>query len=240
MIVCWTVKGGSGVSVTAALIARVIAEQGTAVLADLAGDQPALLGFEERPVPGFKQWAEASAHAPDDSLSRLAVAGADDVHLIGTGVTGPAEVSAAVAGVAGVRVWQSASVDVVDAGCITPQSRLAASVVSKAPESWLVIRPCFLALSRAVASPLAPTKVIVIEEPGRSLDHRDVEAVLGVEDVAVLKWDNSLARAVDAGRLASYKGRNLAVLRSLVSECEMLKRQLSPASGGVLFPKDAA
>lgn len=243
MIACWTVKGGSGVSVVSALAARALAGNETSVLADIAGDQPVLWAMRERPTPGLKQWAEAAAHAPLDALAKLAVPADAGVALVGSGVVGSAEVDGPTAGVAAAKLAQSCAVDVVDAGCITPLSRLGAAVVSMATESWLVIRPCYLALARAVATPLVPTKVLVVDEPGRSLDHRDVAAVLGVEVAAVIKWDPALARAADSGNINRYKGRSLSVVSALTEECassipQLASLQGSPASAH--FSGDAA
>jgi hypothetical protein len=66
----------------------------------------------------------------------------------------------------------------------------------------LVLRPCYLALRRAVASSLRPSGVVLVEEAGRALGRRDVESALGVPVRAVVAHDPRIARAVDAGLLA--------------------------------------
>jgi MinD superfamily P-loop ATPase len=45
LIALWSPKGGSGTSVVAASLALVAAERFEARLADLGGDQPAILGL---------------------------------------------------------------------------------------------------------------------------------------------------------------------------------------------------
>ena len=65
----------------------------------------------------------------------------------------------------------------------------------------VVLRPCYLALRRALASSAKPTGVVVVEEPHRSLDATDIEDVLGVPVRAVVPWDPAIARCVDAGLL---------------------------------------
>jgi hypothetical protein len=45
--------------------------------------------------------------------------------------------------------------------------------------------------------------VILVDEPGRSLGQRDVEHAIGAPVEAVVSVDPSVARAVDAGLLAS-------------------------------------
>lgn len=75
----------------------------------------------------------------------------------------------------------------------------------------MVVRPCYLALRRAVAmqDAVTPDQVILITEPGRALSSRDVERALGVS-VTVVEFDPSVARAVDAGLLAARLPRTLA------------------------------
>jgi hypothetical protein len=52
-------------------------------------------------------------------------------------------------------------------------------------------------------SPVRPTGVVLVDEPGRSLGQRDIEHALGVPVEAVVSLDPAVARAVDAGLLAS-------------------------------------
>ena len=59
-------------------------------------------------------------------------------------------------------------------------------------------------------APLRPTGVVLVDEPSRSLTRADVEAALGVPVVAVVQVDPAVARAVDAGLLASRLPRTLA------------------------------
>ena len=63
----------------------------------------------------------------------------------------------------------------------------------------LVIRPCFLALARAVAAGWRADGVVLVHEPWRSLGPDDVERALGVPVVVRLEHDPAIARAVDAG-----------------------------------------
>src|SRR5947208_1919622 len=53
---------------------------------------------------------------------------------------------------------------VVDCG--PPGTAAGAAVASTATVSLLVLRPCFLALRRAVAAPFRPSGVLLVEEPG--------------------------------------------------------------------------
>ncbi len=79
---------------------------------------------------------------------------------------------------------------------------------------YLVIRPSFLALRRAMALGIRPTGAILMTEPDRSLGRRDVEDCLGVKVVAEIEVTSATARYIDAGILSSTRRRprlNLAV-----------------------------
>jgi hypothetical protein len=69
--------------------------------------------------------------------------------------------------------------------------------------SLLVTRGCYLALRRAVRQPVRPAGVVLVEEPGRALGANEVAEVIGAPIVARVPVRPAIARAVDAGVLAS-------------------------------------
>lgn len=200
LIACWSAKGGSGTTVVAASLASLLARSSPgAVLADLAGDVPAVLGLPEPDGPGLAQWLDAGAAVPADALSRLEVAADGGLAVLPCGgalpdAPGRGDVLAAL-------LAADARPVVADCGCAPSGPRLA--VAAGAGQSLLVLRPCYLALRRAVASPLRPSGVVLIEEEGRAISRRDVEAALGIPVRAVIAHDRRIARAVDAGLLSS-------------------------------------
>jgi len=101
---------------------------------------------------------------------------------------------------------------VVDAGVVGGggEGGPAFDLTATATTSLLVLRPCFLALRRAVVAPLRGNGVVLVDEPGRSLGPGDVEAALGLPVVAVVPWDPAVSRRVDAGLLAAALPRDLA------------------------------
>ncbi len=205
MFLCWSAKGGSGTTVVAAALALVLSQRHPSLLIDLGGDSPAALGVAEPHGPGIAEWF-ASPTADDAALNRIAVEATDALQLIPRGVSplpqpdGPqwARLVAALAAI-------DATV-VIDAGTGVPPAVL----VGAATHNLLVTRPCYLALRRAVATGLQPTGIVLIEEPGRALTVRDVERSLNAPVVAELQYDPAVARAVDAGLLASRLPRSLA------------------------------
>ena len=86
MISCWSAKGGSGTSVIAAALAVVLARRPAgALLVDLRGDQPALLGLRQPGGPGVADWVVRGADAPPDALGRLEVDVVDGLRLLPRG-----------------------------------------------------------------------------------------------------------------------------------------------------------
>lgn len=216
LIACWSVKGGSGTTVVAASLALLLASSASGVLlADLAGDAPAVLGLPEPMGEGLYDWLDATADA--SALNRLAVEAAPGLSLIPRGrVTSfggagpgrldrrePQDRMTALAAALAAR----SSTCVVDLGVISADS---AQLAASATSSLLVIRPCYLALRRAVAAPVRPSGVVLVDEPARALGRHDVEDVLGVEVVATVAFDPAVSRAVDAGLLAARLPRQLA------------------------------
>jgi hypothetical protein len=212
---CWSVKGGSGTTVVAASLALLAASAPDgALLVDLAGDAPAALGLPEPAGPGAWDWLVADPPAEADALDHLGLLAAPGLHVVPAGAfergrTRPSEPR--------VELLARALADrdepvVVDAGLLAdPLAPLAA----RAHASILVLRPCYLALRRTLALPVRPTGIVLIHEPGRALGRRDVEDVIGVRVQAELDLDPTIARAVDAGLLASRLPRSLSrALRS--------------------------
>lgn len=207
LVACWSSKGGSGTTVVAASLALLLARRSPtgAVLVDLAGDAPAALGLPEPAGPGLAGWFAAGPEAPVDSLARLEEQVAPGLSLLarGHGELHPDRADVLTALLAGdVRPT------VVDCGADPAGAALC--VAAGATRSILVTRACFLSLRRALNAPLRPSEVVLLSEPGRSLTRTDVEACLGAPVVADVAVDPVVARAVDAGLLASRLPRALA------------------------------
>lgn len=206
LIACWSVKGGSGTSVVAASIALHLSALGPATLVDLAGDSPAVLGLPDPPGPGVAEWL-AGGLADPAALDRVATSVTPALSLVPVGrepvpSDGGERLAAALAG---------RGQSVVDCGS-RAASGAAAGVAAAATCSLLVVRPCYLALRRALAAPIRPSGVILVDEGERALGPNDVSEVLGVPVRAVVPWDPRVARAVDAGLLAARMPRSLRAL----------------------------
>jgi MinD-like ATPase involved in chromosome partitioning or flagellar assembly len=207
LVACWSSKGGAGTTVVAAVLAIVGAERDGrgALLADLAGDLPAVLGAPEPDGPGLAGWLAAGEDVPVDALGRLEQVVAPGVSLLPRG-RGPLGADRAAV----LSALLAADARVVVADCGNGPVGAAGAVVAAADRSILVTRACFVSLRRAMEAPLRPSHVVLVAEPGRSLTRHDVATCLGVPVVAVVEVDPAVARAVDAGLLASRLPRGLA------------------------------
>lgn len=223
----WSVKGGSGVSVTSASLALALARRARrTVLVDLAGDQPAVLGLPEPTGPGVSDWL-ASTDGSVDALGRLLVEVGHGLWLLPRGhasAWSAERSSTLVAALSSLRCEV-----VVDAGVRVDVSRSASAwdslgiALAGAGRSLLVSRPCYVALRRyqavrdtardtsrsPAAAPWLPDGVVVLVDQDRALRPQDVAATLHLPLLATIGLDPGVARAVDAGTLVHRPRRAL-------------------------------
>ncbi|MBI2710796.1 MAG: hypothetical protein HYX34_14050 [Actinobacteria bacterium] len=217
LFTCWSVKGGAGTTVTATALAILLSRTSPAgaVVADLAGDVPSVLGVADPRDPGLSDWVAAGGAVPPDALGRLELDVGGGLRLLprGTGPLGDARRLA----VLGALLRADGRPVVADCGVVQPDSPVAGLVGAGDP-SLLVTRGCYLALRRAPLVPCHPTGVVHLQEEGRALAGRDIADVVGAPVVAEVPVEPAVARAVDAGLLPSRLPRGLArALRELCS-----------------------
>jgi Mrp family chromosome partitioning ATPase len=204
---CWALKGGVGTTVVTAALGLTLHRAGADVLlVDLAGDLPAALGLPEPTGPGLTDWLAAGSDVPADGLGRIELSALPGLGVLprGKGDVGPGpRIEAFVAALDPGR-----SV-IVDCGVLDGREPARSVVAARSTHSLLVTRACYLALRRAADPPLRPSGVVLITEPGRALDRDDVEKVVGAPVRAEVPLDPAVARAVDAGLLASRLPRGL-------------------------------
>ncbi len=203
---CHAAKGGSGTTIVAC--SRAIHSPGPSLLVDLEGDVPLMLGLADSDRPGVVDWL--SSRAPTAHLDDLLIDVTPDCVLLpARSTTHPSHDRVDLADrelrwdelMGWLTRWghDTGGSVVIDAGT----TRLATDFVERCPSRWLVTRACYLSLRRAGRLAVAPTGIVVIEEPGRSLSHRDIEASVRAPIVATLAWDQRVARSIDAGLLLS-------------------------------------
>jgi len=190
---CWAAKGGSGTTVVAASVA--LANPQPTLLVDLHRDQPLVLGLAEPDSPGVHDWLASTA--PQSRLASLEIAVRPRLDLLPGGHWGASS----------PQRWDQFAAAllaerrdvIVDVGTRPPPEAL----VAVASRTWLVTRPCYLALRAAARSSVRSTGVVLVDEPGRALRAADVEASVGAPVAAVLLYDPAVSRAVDAGLLVA-------------------------------------
>ena len=140
-----------------------------------------------------------------------------------TTLTGASDTELAdLAGILGIPTPERPGIDVNAVAGLTPSPTASAYIVidggtATAPdvaptEHYLVTRPCYLALKRALASQRRPDGVVVLLEPERSLTRSDIEDVLGVRVVATMAVQPATARLIDAGLLATQRRGRLPLV----------------------------
>lgn len=221
LVSCWSAKGGSGTTVVAVAIASLLgrrSEDGS-LLVDLVGDCPTVLGLPEPDGPGIADWLAADVAVPGAAVARLERSVAASMRFIHRGRRAPSCPDRAEELIE--RMAADPRPVVVDAGVVVPgddeRDEVRRMFATVAPQSLLVTRPCFLAMRRAMALPFRPTGIVLVEEEGRALGRTEVEDVLQVPVVASVPLDAAIARAVDAGLLASRLPTSLG--RSLHRVC---------------------
>ena len=217
----WSVKGGSGVTVTAAMYAGWIARRdGPTTVVDLCGDQPAALGIAEPNGAGWSDWL-ATPDGSRAALDRLVVPVHGRLSLLPRG-SASAWPLARIPDL--VDAFLARTRVVVDAGTIERRSGAGVAgpgddrsglldALGEAGRTTLVLRPCYLAMRRATAVAAQVDDLVVVNEPGRSLTPRDVAEVLGIRLLATFELDPAVARSVDAGLLV--RRTNRAIERTL-------------------------
>lgn len=186
IVVCRSVKGGSGTTVTSAALGLLLATRyrGGGYVVDLNGDLPAALGL-----------VEPHTDSPCDVNASLQL-----LPRGGTRRGRPHDIDwAALA----EEVTALNAPVVIDAGSLVVGPEL----LDVTTLSVLVIRPCYLALRRAShfihRDDFRLNGVIVVNEEGRALTPKDVSTVLRLPVRATINIDPAVARAVDAGLLGS-------------------------------------
>jgi hypothetical protein len=225
LVALWGVRGGSGVTTTAAALAVVMSSDRHVLAVDLAGDLPELLPAAGAADPGVAEWLRAGAGRPRLGLwpGRTVPAGTG-LELAPRGL---GHLDGGRAALAMVRELEGESREVIidcgmlGVGGLEPSVRTAGHVLSRgAHRSVLVTRACRLSMRRLVTTPVRCTHVIVVREEGRAVGLAEVEDAADAPVVAVVPWDAAVARAVDAGGFAG--GVPASLTRALIGARERL------------------
>ena len=215
LTICSSTKGGSGTSTVTAGLAVLFVVQSSEqhqrtspLVIDLAGDLPAIFGVGY-PTNGLAEWLTRSI---DDELSDLFVDCAGSTRLLSTGSLSLPENTSSLwnrlAAVVNEEVSNGQHI-FIDAGCQAIPEALLLRTTPHTRRTLLVLRPCYLALRRAMHEGTQADGIILITGGGRVLTRHDVESVLGIPVVAEVPLDPDIARRVDSGLFHSRLPRAL-------------------------------
>ena len=211
-------KGGTGTSVVAASLAIVSSSSSPTLLVDLAGDQAAILGLPQPPI-GLSDWANGMTYREFDEIVSLCH---DNLYLAPTGTfdfeTLNANAWDKLLRALSLKHSEGCNI-IVDLG----RADIPLALRKIVDTCYLVTRPCYLALRRAVDLETAFSGVIVVNEPDRVLTSRDVESVLKLKCVAEIPYTSEISHRVDSGLL---KSRLPMALQSVLSQ--LISLEVSP------------
>lgn len=206
VVAVWSVKGGSGASSVAAMLAVGQVEHAyDALLVDMCGDMAAVLGVDEdTDQPGVTDWCAAPASDPE-ALRRLEVQARTGLQLLPHGTTSLVSDPQPL-----LRALADNGRDVIiDCGLVVDDRGFRHRVVQAATTSLVVVRPCYLNLRMLQRSSLTPTGVVVITEKRRVLGRADIEVAANAPVVAEIACDSTIARCIDAGLVSARLPRSL-------------------------------
>jgi hypothetical protein len=198
VLVCWSIKGGVGTSVTAAALAIAAAARHPdrgALLVDAAGDQPALFGEPAPLGPGLAEWLGAGPDVSGDALALLEAPVGRCVAVVPRG-RGPLRADRAATLVR--QLEDESRPVVVDIGT-GADAALGRELATAATTSLLVVRACPLVLPLLAELPVSPSGVIVVRHRRRTVTWQEIAEASGTTVVAELEVDPAVAAAVDAG-----------------------------------------
>lgn len=235
-VALWSMKGGVGVTVTAAAMAIGLAARGHDVLlVDLGADLASVLGVPLEPGPGLTDWLASPAVVTAAALHRIVREVSPGVGLLPSGSASldesPDDWPDRLAAL-GPALRASGKALVVDAGSLVgPPSRhheLRMAVVHAMAHQWLVTRRCYLAVSASTRSPVPPDGVIVVSERHRALTAADAADALRVPLVAECGLDSGVARIVDSGLLLTRAPRSLCRMLGDLPDSREIRRNAVP------------
>lgn len=194
----------SVVTVLAALAAA--SDGGGALLVDLDGGLPAVLGISDPDGPGLGEWSRAPADLPADALGHLEVQLAPGLALLPRG-EGP--ISTDRVDLLRALLGAEARSVLVDGGQLSlGAERLL--LARSATRTLLVTPACPAAVRRLGDRPVVPSGVVIVHQHRCRGGWEAVAHAATAPIVAELDHDAVLARAVDLGLLGRRLPRRVA------------------------------
>jgi hypothetical protein len=205
----WSVKAGSGVSVTLAGVALQCARSGQDVLlVDLHGSQAAVFG-RTPPKVGLAELTGQSSlsgtssefgHESRDSLRRVETRLADRLSLVVGGTAGTSGLlDDRNLGHVVDRLRMDGRLVLIDLGLLGSPTSPGRMLLRMVDRSIAVTRSCRLALGSWAEETTRPSGVVVVREARRGWSAPEVARLIGGPLVAVVDSTPAVACAVDRG-----------------------------------------
>lgn len=208
----WSIKAGVGTTTTGVALALQQAKSAGKefLLVDTQGDLPHAIGLSEPRAAGISEWLVRGGE-----LGELEYSITSKVSML---PLGHHPIAPQLQPEKPEQLAEYLAADrrevIIDCGCLwrhefdfdnhfDGQLQLATTLLEAADNSWLVAKSCFLGLRRLALSPFKPSGVVLLMEAGRSLVASDVSDLARCPVIAQLEADVRVARAIDAGLLAS-------------------------------------
>lgn len=198
-IAIYAAKGGQGTTTIAAALAITHAHAGhRTLLVDTGHDITAVLGHPDNThQPGLADYITNT----NITLADITTPTIENLDLITRG-NGPIQFDTYTYGLAlnGTSHYDTVIIDTTTD---------AHPWLNHTDETILVTRPCYLAARRAINLTRRPDHIALINEPARSINATDIATITGAPVTATIPYDPAIARAIDAGLLATRLPRQL-------------------------------
>lgn len=210
-------KGGTGCSVSAALVAHSLSRFSQTTLIDgCGGDLHAIVNPDQVPRYCFEQWCE-SPHPTSESLSKIAIEHTSRISLVTSRyalsdlhleqpqhVVSKERQNTIVSSLSGVP-----GNCVVDLG--VRHDSLSNELIRASDIAIVVLRKCYLSLQGAVrnTSAYSVDACVVVSEPGRTISTKDIAETLSIKNIIECEARRDFARSIDAGVLLDRTLPNL-------------------------------
>ena len=222
LITVFSPKGGSGTTTCSALIAKSFSTKfktNTVLIDAHNGDLQTVVGVEQKSEYGFVQWAQAKfpsqknldriSNRINENLSYVSFSSIvnDDFNIDLDTINHDVENTLTKKLVDALS--NTENIYVIDVG--TKSDEIAKAFIEASDLVFMVIRGCYIGLSRAMAHPFRKNidVVLVIEESGRTITSKQITSALKLNCVIEVEARRDYAKSIDAGVMLFRTPKNM-------------------------------
>ena len=222
LITVFSPKGGSGTTTCSALIAKSFSTKfktNTVLIDAHNGDLQTVVGVEPKSEYGFVQWVQAKfpsqknldriSNRINENLSYVTFSSIvnDDFNIDLDTINHDVENTLTKKLVDALS--NTENIYVIDVG--TKSDEIAKAFIEASDLVFMVIRGCYIGLSRAMAHPFRKNidVVLVIEESGRTITSKQITSALKLNCVIEVEARRDYAKSIDAGVMLFRTPKNM-------------------------------